>query len=217
MKVTVVGAHGQIALLMHPILVSNGHMVRGIVRNPDHFKEVKEAGAEPVLCDIEKEEDISEAVGEADAVVFAAGAGPGSGVDRKWSVDRDGAIRLIHAAKKNGIQRYVMISAMKLEEPRGNEVFQAYLKAKLEAELALKESGLDYTIIRPGRLTYGLPTGHISLGKELESGDIPRPDVALTVSEILDTPETIGCQWDLTSGLLPVECAIEEALDEKTT
>ncbi len=212
MKVAILGAHGQIAMLLHPILISNGHELTGIIRNPDHIKDVDKAGARPVVCDVEREDDISEAVGKADAVVFAAGAGPGSGAERKWTVDRDGALKLLEAAQKNGIKRYVMISAMKVEEPRGNEVFQVYQKAKAEADKALRESGLDFTIIRPGRLTDNLPTGRIALSENLESGEIPRADVASVVAEVLETPQSAGYQWDLISGDTPVETAISRAV-----
>ncbi|TVQ70918.1 MAG: SDR family oxidoreductase [Balneolaceae bacterium] len=212
MKIAVLGAHGQIAMLLHSILKSNGHDVIGLIRNPDHSDEVERAGAEPVICDVEAQDDISEAVGNVDAVVFAAGAGPGSGAGRKWTVDRDGAIKLIDAARKNGISRYVMISAMKVEEPRGNEVFQAYQKAKSEADKALRESGLDWTILRPGRLTDNLPTGRIALGPDLESGEIPRSDVAAVVAEVLEIPGTAGHQWDLTSGDTLIDTAIRQAL-----
>ncbi len=212
MKIAVLGAHGQIAMLLHPILKSNGHDVIGLIRNPDHSDEVNRAGANPVICDVEAQDDISDAVGKIDAVVFAAGAGPGSGAGRKWTVDRDGAIKLIDAAKKNGISRYVMISAMKVEEPRGNEVFQAYQKAKSEADKTLRESGLDWTILRPGRLTDNLPTGRIALGPDLESGEIPRSDVAAVIAEVLEIPESAGHQWDLTSGDTLIDAAIRQAL-----
>ena len=211
MKITVVGGHGQIAMLLHPILKSCGHEVFGIIRSEEHAQEVRNAGAEPVICDIEKQADITDAVGDVDAVVFAAGAGPGSGAERKWTVDRDGAYKLIEAARNKGIKRYIMISAMKVEEPRGNEVFQVYQKAKSEADKALRESGLQYTIIRPGKLTDDLPRGRVVLGKNLPTGQISRSDVAAVVAEVLETPESIGFQWDLIEGELPVEQAVKKA------
>lgn len=211
MKIIVAGAHGQIAMLLHPLLVSNGHEVRGIIRNPDHADDLVRAGAQPVLCDIEKVTDLSDAVGDADAVVFAAGAGPGSGAARKVTVDRDGAIKLIEACHKRGIRRYVMISAMRLDEPRGDEVFRAYLKAKSEAEQALRESGLDYTILRPGRLTDDLPSGRVALGRDLPSDEISRADVAEMIAEVLEWPECIGQEWDLTRGNERYDAAIRKA------
>ncbi|MCH8558536.1 MAG: SDR family oxidoreductase [Balneolia bacterium] len=211
MKIAIAGAHGQIAMHLHPLLKEDGHTIRGLIRNPDHGNELREAGAEPVLCDIEKEEDISEAVGNVDAVIFAAGAGPGSGKERKWTVDRDGAIKLIEAAKKNGIKRYIMISAMNVEEPMGNEVFQVYQKAKSEADAALRESGLDYTIIRPGSLTNDSARGKINLDTSLEPAEIPREDVAAVIAAVLKADNTIGKQLDLTTGSISIVKAVERA------
>jgi len=213
MKITIIGAHGQIAMLLHPILKKNGHSVRGIIRKPEQADDLRKAGAEPVVCDIEKQEDLSEVVGDTDAVLFAAGAGPGSGAERKWTVDHDGAIKLIEAAKKNGISRYVMISAMGLDEPRGSEVFRVYQKAKAEADEALRESGLDYTILKPGRLTNERGTGKVSLGTGLERGEIPRADVAAMLAEIFETPGTAGKTLDLVSGDTPVKEAVRGVAD----
>jgi len=212
MKITILGAHGNIAMHMHPMLIKNGHQVRGLIRKQEQSEELKNLGVEPVICDVEKEEDISEAVGNVDAVVFAAGAGPGSGADRKWTVDRDGAIKLIEAAKKNGIDRYVMISAMGLDEPRGSDVFQVYQKAKAEADEALRKSGLDYTIIKPGRLTDENGTGKVSLAPKLDPGEIPREDVAAVLTNVLETPSLSGKTLDLISGNSTVEEAINKVL-----
>lgn len=214
MKITVVGAHGSIAMLLHPKLIENGHSVRGIIRKEEQAGDLKELGVEPVVADIEKLDDISNAVGDADAVLFAAGAGPGSGAARKWTVDRDGAIKLIDACINNGIDRYVIISAMGLDEPRGSEVFKVYQKAKAEADEALKKSGLDYTIIKPGRLTDEPGTDKVSVGMNLERGEIPREDVATVLAEVFETPETIGLQFDLVSGEKSIQKAISDLVSE---
>lgn len=210
MKIAILGGHGNIAMLLHPILKKSGHEVHGLIRNPDHANELRHAGATPVLCDVEKEDDISEMTGEADAVIFAAGAGPGSGKERKWSVDYEGAIKLMEAARKNGIQRYIMISAMKVEEPRGNEVFQEYQKAKAKADATLRDSELDYTILRPGRLTDEEGDGLIALAPELPAGEIPRKDVARVIAALLesDPPVALHKQLDLTRGSHTVQKAI---------
>lgn len=209
MKITIVGAHGSIAQLLHPKLIENGHTVKGIIRKEEQIYTLKEMGVEPVLCDIESEVDISEAVGKADVVVFAAGAGPGSGKERKWTVDRDGAIKLMRACATNGIQRYIMISAMGLDKPRGNEVFQVYQQAKKEADEALLNSGLNYTIIKPGRLTDDHGTGKIAVG-DLERGEIPREDVASVIAASLENEHTFRTSFDLLSG----EESIDEALSQ---
>lgn len=212
MRIVIAGGHGQIAMLLHPLLRERGHEPVGLIRSPDEAADLREAGAEPVVCDLEAEDDISDAVGTADAVVFAAGAGPGSGAARKWTVDRDGALKLMDAARANGIRRYVMLSAMNVEEPRGGEVFRVYCRAKAEADAALREGGLDWTILRPGRLTDDPPRGRVALAATLPGGEVPRADVAAVLAEVLETPEAAGCQWDLTSGDLPIEDAVGTAL-----
>jgi uncharacterized protein YbjT (DUF2867 family) len=212
MDICIVGGHGKIAMHLHPLLVNNGHHVRGIIRKSEQAKVLQEAGAEPVICDIEHENDISEAVGNADLVIFAAGAGPGSGAERKWSVDRDGAVKLIDAAKQNGIKRYIMISAMGLDKPRGNEVFRVYQKAKAEADEALRNSGLDYSIIKPGRLTDNPGIGKVSLAPDLDRGEIPREDVARVLAEVIEEPDLASLTLDLVTGNTPIEEAVKEAL-----
>lgn len=214
MKITVVGGHGQVAMLLHPMFKKRGHKIRGVIRNPDQAEELREVGAEPVVADIEELKDISEAVGKVDAVVFAAGAGPGSGSERKLDVDRDGAIKLIEAAQKNGIKRYVMISAMGLEEPRGGKVFQDYQKAKEEADEALYYSGLDFTILKPGKLTNEAGTGLVAIESKLPPGEVSREDVAAVIAEILEMPETIGHQFELTGGNMPIREALINATAE---
>lgn len=214
MKITIVGAHGSIAMLLHPMLIEAGHSVRGIIRKEEQADDLRRLGVEPVIADIEKEDDISEAVGNVDAVLFAAGAGPGSGAERKWTVDRDGAIKLMSACHKNDIERYVIISAMGLDEPRGNEVFKVYQKAKAEADEALRVSGLDYTIVKPGRLTDDSRTGNISVGTELDRGEIPREDVAAVIKEVFEMPETIGKEFDLLSGDQSISEALHDLVEE---
>ena len=213
MRIVVAGGHGQIAMLLHPLLKARGHEVHGLIRNAEHADEVRDAGAEPVLCDLEAEQDIASAVSSADAIVFAAGAGPGSGAARKLSMDRDGAIKLIDAVRSNGIRRYVMISAMHAEEPRGDEVFQTYLRAKAEVDRALRRSGLDYTIVRPGRLTIKPGHGRVSLAARLPRGEIPRADVAAVIAHVLDTRATVGCQFDVTSGDQDIAEAVGSVAD----
>ena len=214
MDITIVGGHGSIAMLLHPILSQKGHHIRAIIRKEEQADELREAGAEPVICDIEQQEDIAEAVGDADVVLFAAGAGPGSGAARKWTVDRDGAIKLIKAAQKNGISRYVMISAMGTtgEISHENDVFETYLKAKAQADGALRNSGLDYTIIKPGRLTDDKGTGQIMLDTHVERGEIPRADVATLLAEIIERPETAGLEFEVISGEQDITKAVNEAV-----
>ncbi len=210
MRIAVAGGHGQIAMRLHPLLAERGDSVRALIRNPDHAPEVEAAGAEPVVCDLEANDDVSEAVGEVDAVVFAAGAGPGSGAARKRTMDLGGAVKLIEAAKQNGISRYVIVSSMGAGSPpaSGGDTFGEYLRAKGEADRAVADSGLDYTIVRPGGLTDADPTGLISAAPSLPRGKIPRADVAATLAAALHLDHTIGHTFDLTSGSTPIDEAL---------
>ncbi len=167
MEIVVAGAHGKIALLFERLASDAGHHVRGLARNPDHSSDIIAAGAEPVIADLETE-DITEPVGRADAVVFAAGAGPGSGPERKKTVDLGGALKLIDAAKSSGITRYLMVSSMSADSAsRAPGQIRPYYQAKGLADEALIASGLDYTIVRPGRLTDDPPTGKVDVAVEL--------------------------------------------------
>jgi uncharacterized protein YbjT (DUF2867 family) len=211
MEIVIAGGHGQIALRLTRLLAARGDRVRGLIRNPDHAADLVAAGAEAVLCDLEQAPDIPAATGTADAIVFAAGAGAGSGVTRKRTMDRDGALKLIAAAKANGISRYLLISTFHADEPRGDAVFQAYMRAKAEADAGLRASGLDYTIIRPGRLSDDPGTGRINLATRLKGADVPRDDVAAVLAACLLDPRTIGHQWELTTGDTPINDAIAQA------
>lgn len=210
MKVVIAGGHGKIAMHLHPMLKQKGHNVRGLIRKEEQADDLRKAGAEPVIVDLEQVDDISEYVGNADAVVFAAGAGPGSGEERKWSVDRDGAIKLIEAAKKKGVDKYVMISAMGLDTPRGDEVFQVYQKAKAQADEALRNSGLNYVIVKPGRLTNEDGTGKVRIAEKLDRGEIPREDVARVIAEVLDNDSIKNVEFDLLSGEDDIDKALLE-------
>jgi uncharacterized protein YbjT (DUF2867 family) len=209
MDVVVAGGHGKIGMRLLRLLAERGQRARGLIRNPDHATELHNVGAEAVLCDIEERDDISDCVRGADAVVFAAGAGPGSGPERKRTVDYGGAVKLIEAAKKNGIERYVIVSAVSADRPEvWSEPMVPYYEAKRDADQALLESGLSYTIVRPGGLTDDPGTGLVKVGTDLERGEIPREDVAATLLAVLETPSTIGETFELVSGDTPIEEAI---------
>ncbi len=202
MEVVVVGGHGQIALQLLGLLAERGDTARGLIRNPDHAADLQEVGAEAVVCDLEAAGDISAAVGEADAIVFAAGAGPGSGPERKTTVDLEGALKSIEASKKNGIGRFLIVSSIGAHAPPdGDETFSVYLRAKAAADEAVAASGLDYTIVRPGSLTDDPGTGKIDATTELGGrGPIPRDDVAATLLGCLDEPATIGKTFEVFGG-----------------
>jgi uncharacterized protein YbjT (DUF2867 family) len=207
--VAVAGGHGKVGIRLLRLLADRGHRARGLIRNPDHAIELHNVGAEAVVCDIEERDDISDCVRGADAVVFAAGAGPGSGPERKRTVDYGGAVKLIEAAKQNGIDRYLMVSAIKVERPEEwPEPMVPYYEAKRDADEALIQSGLTYTIVRPGSLTDDVGTGLVEIGFGLERGDIPRDDVAASLLLTLEAVNTYGQAFDVVSGDDPVEDAI---------
>jgi uncharacterized protein YbjT (DUF2867 family) len=212
MHVVIAGGHGKIALLLTELLDERGDQVRSLVRNPDHLEDVAEAGAtEPILCDLEEDDAdrIARAVGKADAVVFAAGAGPGSGDERKESMDHGGAVKLIEAAKENDIDRYVIVSSMGADpDHEGDETFDIYLRAKGKADAALVESGLTYTIVRPGGLTDDPPTGRVFASESGERGSIPRADVAAVIAAVLDDRAARNKSFEVISGQTPIEQAV---------
>ncbi|OJG08684.1 putative sugar epimerase YhfK [Pseudonocardia autotrophica] len=207
MDVVIAGGHGQIALRLSTLLTGQGHTVRSIVRNPDHTDDVAATGASPVVADLEKisATDLAGHLTGADAVVFAAGAGPGSGVERKETVDRDGAVLLADAAATAGIRRYVLISSTGVDadpDPERGEVWAAYIRAKKAAEEAVRaDSRLDATILRPGRLTNDPGTGRVVLAPPpVEYGDVTRDDTAATVAALLTAPQSAGLTLELRGG-----------------
>jgi uncharacterized protein YbjT (DUF2867 family) len=213
--VAIAGAHGQIALRLARLLTDDGDRVIGLIRNPDHADEVSRAGASPVLCDLEQAtvEEIATAVDGADAVVFAAGAGAGSGADRKVTMDRDGAIKLLRAATTAGAARYLMVSAVGAESPPdGDAVFEVYLRAKAEADAAVAASDRDWTIVRPGGLTDDPGTGDVRIGTSSFRGTVPRDDVASVLARLLADPRSTGHILYVNSGEQPIEQALDEVL-----
>ena len=211
MLVAIAGGHGNIALRLTRRLSERGDRVRSLIRKPEHADDVRAAGGEPVICDLESASDheAAGAVSGVDAVVFAAGAGPGSGAERKWTMDYGGAVKLIAAAKANGIRRYVVISAMGADpDAPGDDTFAVYLRAKGKADADLAASGLDHTIVRPGRLTDDPSTGRALLGPEVPRGEITRDDVAAVVAAVLHEPATSGLTFDAVSGDAPIDEAV---------
>jgi uncharacterized protein YbjT (DUF2867 family) len=207
--VVVAGGHGKVGLRLLGLLADRGDRGRGLIRNPDHAADLEAAGAEAVVCDLEREEDVARFVGGADAVVFAAGAGPGSGPARKRTMDLGGAVKLIGAARANGIDRYVMVSSMGADHPeQASGPMRPYLEAKAEADLALGASGLHYTIVRPGGLTDEPGSGRVRVGVGIGYGRVTRDDVAATLLAVLGADNTIGKTFELLEGDTPIEEAV---------
>jgi uncharacterized protein YbjT (DUF2867 family) len=202
MDVLVAGGHGKIALRLLRLLAANGHRARGLIRKPGQAADLEALGAVAVLGDLEADADLAEQVQGADAVVFAAGAGPGSGPERKRTVDLGGAVKLVDAALAAGVRRYVMISSIGADRPQAaSGGMRPYLEAKAEADQYLTASGLEYTIARPGSLTDDPGTGRVRVSTDLGSrGKIPRDDVAAVIAEVLEAPNTIGVTFEVFGG-----------------
>jgi nucleoside-diphosphate-sugar epimerase len=213
MKVLIAGAHGKTARRLVRMLVADGHEVRGLVRKEEQTGDVEADGAEAVVVDLEAEEvegGVGRAVEGCDAIVFAAGAGPGSGAARKETMDYGGAAKLVEAAEDRGVRRYLMLSAMGAGDPEGgSEAMRPYLRAKARADERLRNSRLDYSIIRPGSLTEDRGTGTIEAAERLERrGEIPREDVALTFAAALENENTYHKTFDILSGETPIPEAL---------
>ncbi|MFF8836055.1 NAD(P)H-binding protein [Streptomyces sp. NPDC015130] len=214
MRIVIAGGHGQIALRLERLLAAGGHEVAGIIRRPEQGDELRAAGAEPVVLDLESAsvEMVAAVLQGADAAVFAAGAGPGSSVDRKDTVDRAAAVLFADAAERAGVRRYVVVSSMGADaDHAGDEVFDAYLRAKGAADDAVRaRTALDWTILRPGSLTNDAGTGQIRLEAHTGRGMVPRDDVAAVLAELLDTPGTAGLTLELISGSTPFSVAVKD-------
>jgi uncharacterized protein YbjT (DUF2867 family) len=213
-RIVIAGGHGKIALRLSRLLAERGDQPVGLIRNADQAPDLAEVGADAVVCDLERA-DVDEVAGHvagADAVVFAAGAGSGSGAARKDTVDRAGAELFAAAARRTGVRRYLLISAMGLDragDPDVDPVFTAYLVAKRAAEDAIRTFDLDWTILRPGRLTDEQGTGRVRLGAPpIHSGSVPREDVAAVLVALLDQPRSARHTMELVSGADPIADAV---------
>ncbi|MFF1507810.1 NAD(P)H-binding protein [Streptomyces sp. NPDC058326] len=214
MRIVIAGGHGQIALRLERLLSAGGHEVAGIIRRPEQAGDLRDMGAEPVVLDLESAsvEMVAAVLQGAGAAVFAAGAGPGSGADRKDTVDRAAALLFADAAERAGVRRHVVVSSMGADASHpGDEIFDAYLRAKGAADDDIRaRTSLDWTILRPGSLTNDAGTGMVRLEAHTGRGPIPRDDVAATLAEILDTPATAGLTLELIAGSTPLSVAVKD-------
>jgi uncharacterized protein YbjT (DUF2867 family) len=219
MRVVIAGGHGKIALILERLLAQRGDSVAAFIRNPDHAADLQTAGAEAVVVDLENAsvDEVSAHLDGADAVVFAAGAGPGSGAARKETVDRDAAILLADAAETAKVGRYVMISSMGADaeapDDAGDPVFVTYLRAKGAADDNVRtRKALKSTIVRPGHLTNDPGTGRVTIADDTGHGSIPREDVAAVLLAVLDSPGTAGQTFEVISGDAPITDAVASAV-----
>ena len=212
-RIAIVGGHGKIARQLHPMLLGAGHEPVALVRRQEQADALGAAGVTTRMLDIEGEgaDRFAAALEGCDAVVFAAGGGPDGNIERKRTVDLEGSLKSIDGARRAGIRRFVQVSAISVDEPLPDDaspVWTAYVEAKRDADAALRESGLDWTILRPGGLTDEPGTGRVALGPDVERGQVPRADVAEVVAAVLEDPATVGHQWVLVGGDVSVRDAI---------
>ncbi|MCK1795409.1 NAD(P)H-binding protein [Streptomyces sp. XM4193] len=218
MRTVIAGGAGQIAQRLERLLRSRGDTPLGLIRSPQKADLVREAGAEPLVCDLESAsvEEVAELLRGADAAVFAAGAGPGSGEARKETVDRAAAELFADAAARAGVRRLLIVSAMGVDgEPPADvdPVFATYLRAKGAADAAVRaRSDLDWTILRPGRLTDDPGTGRIELAAHTGRSEVTRDDVAAVLLALLDEPLSVGHTLELVNGDVPVAEAVAAAV-----
>jgi len=211
--IAIVGGHGKVALLLARALDRQGHVVRSLIRSEHQGADVEATGAVPYLLDIEGSDagDFADAFGDAEVVVFAAGGGGDGDAERKRTVDLEGSLKSIEGAERAGISRFVQVSAMGVDEPLPEDTsptWRAYVEAKRDADVALRGSGLDWTIVRPGGLTDGPATDAVRLGERLDRGEISRADVAALLVAVIEDDSTIGSQFEATSGDLTISEAI---------
>lgn len=214
MRVVIAGGHGKIALVLERLLADRGDSPVGLVRNPAHAEDLLAIGAEPVVCDLERAEvdEVAAHIKDADAVVFAAGAGPGSGADRKDTVDRAAAVLLADAAERAGVRRYLLVSSMgadRAPSPGTDDIWAAYIRAKAAAEDEVRSRDLEWTVLRPGGLTDDPATGLVRLAPpSIGGGRVTRTDVAAVLLALVDEPRTSGLTLELLNGDDPVTAAV---------
>ncbi|WP_100444038.1 NAD(P)H-binding protein [Glycomyces xiaoerkulensis] len=218
MHVVIAGGHGKIALRLTEVMAGRGHAITGLVRNPDHVEDVVAVGGRAVVCDLEQAdaEHVSGLLGGVDAIVFAAGAGPGSGADRKDTVDRSASVLMADAAERAGVGRFVQISSMGAGEdpdPERGEVWAAYIRAKTRAEEDLRSRGLDWVVLRPGRLTDDAPTGRVTLAEpKVGRSAVTRGDVAAVLARILEEPRVSRRTLELVNGDEDIATAVDRTV-----
>lgn len=213
MKIVIAGGHGQIAQHLERQLAARGEEVIGIIRDGEQAEALHANGATPVVLDMEAagRHEVSDVLRGADAVVFAAGAGPGSGPQRKDTVDRGAAVLMAEAAELAGVNRYVMVSAMGAgtgSQNSGNETWDAYLDAKKAADDDLMARSFDWTILRPGQLTNDPGSGSVRLASSTGRGEVPREDVAAVIAALLSSDTGSGHVLELVAGPVPVAEAV---------
>ncbi|MCW2794268.1 MAG: NAD-dependent epimerase/dehydratase [Nocardioides sp.] len=215
-RIAIVGGHGKVARHLLVDLRRTEHDPVALVRREEYRSELEGLGAEVRLLDIEHSDAdaFAEAFEGCDAVVFTAGGGPDGNAERKRTVDLEGSLKSIAGARTAGITRFVQVSAIGVDDPLPADtepVWRAYVEAKRDADAALRDSGLDWTILRPGRLTDDPATGLVSLGEDVSRGDVTRADVAAVIAAVLDSAASVHRQWNLVNGDVPIADAVAQS------
>ncbi len=212
MRIVIAGGHGQIARQLGRLLAAAGHQPVGMIRKPEQVPDLEADGIEPVMIDLEKTsvDEMADIARGADAVVFAAGGGADGNAERKKTVDKGAAVMLADAAEAAGVSRYLLLSSMGTEtaDPDSDDVMQVYLRAKQEADENIRGRDLDWTVVKPGRLTDDAPTGRVRVG-DLDGGEVTRGDVAHVLAEVVTSSNTIGKTFDVLAGDVPVREAVQ--------
>lgn len=214
-RIVIIGGHGKVALLTAPLLVADGHEVISVIRNPAQADDVAATGATPLVLSVEDAgaEELAQAFAGADAVVWSAGAGGKGGPDRTDAVDRAAAIRSMEAAAAAGVRRYIMVSFITAYgEVADDHPLRAYAIAKIAADRHLQSTGLDWTILGPGRLTLDAPTGAITVGRVESDAGAPtsRANVARVIAAVLAEPASIGRVIPFRDGDTPIAQAVAD-------
>ncbi|MRH41419.1 NAD(P)H-binding protein [Aquibacillus halophilus] len=215
MKVLVVGANGQIGKhVVSFIKDSNNLEAKAMIRKQGQASLLEDLGAETVLVDLEEDDidTIAKAAQGVDAIVFTAGSGPHTGPDKTMLIDLDGAVKTIEAAKVAGVKRFVMVSSFDTTREAiqaAPESFAPYVVAKHYADVWLRSTDLDYTIVHPGGLTNDKGTGQVQAASEVERGKVPREDIASVIVGCLENESTIGKEFQVVTGTTPIQEAIK--------
>lgn len=207
-RVLVVGATGQTGKRIIEILNSSSTFEPyAMIRKEDQRQMFEDMDVETVMGDLEK--DVDQTVQGMDKVIFAAGSGGGTGEDKTIAIDQNGAIKMIDAAKKAKVKKFVMLSSMGADKPESNKDLKVYLEAKQTADEYLKNSGLSYTIVRPGALNDDLGLAKVKLAEKLdENGEISRDDVAFLLVMSLADPLVKNKTFEALEGKESIKNAI---------
>ncbi len=222
MKIVIAGGHGKIALRLTRLLTKRGDAVLGIVRNPDHVDDVRRAGGDAVVIDLEHApvDDLAAAFVGADAAVFSAGSGNGAPAARRDKMDRAAVVLVMEAAQRAGVRRFLHVSSINVGCAADRSIsagYAVYLRAKHAAEQHIFAcDGLDWTVLRPGVLTDGRGEGTVEMtavnmvGPKLPRFDqVARDDVAAVLAALLDRPDTAGRIYAVVGGETPIEQALD--------